>query len=206
MQSLWKVSSLPLQLSAKGICLFYCWECLALRLVICILIFLDRKRNLTSLKYWQTQREPCFSGLPSALDEAPQTWEAPERGAVRWCLKPELLETHPKAPIPQAQTRLEGGEAGRRDQLGGEFYFPFMVKALRSSDLFFTSRTVKRLSNKPFGCYKCVNMTPGFCTKCWRFSWKGAFLIWVFVIPSPLSSLILLGEGEGALFSQAFAL
>ena len=35
---------------------------------------------------------------------------------------------------------------------------------------------------------------------------EGAFLIWVFVIPSPLSSLTLLREGEGTLFSQAFAL
>ena len=40
-----------------------------------------------------------------------------------------------------------------------------------------------------FGCYKCVNMTPEFCTKCWRFSWRvhSWFGFLSFLLPSPLS-------------------
>lgn len=121
-------------------------------------------------------------------------WSTAEvRSPQTWCrvLVPEARATGdtPKAPIPQAQTWLEEGEAGRQGQLNGEFYFPFMVKALRSSVLFFTSRTVKRLNNKPFGCYKCVNMTLEFCTKCWRFSWRvrSWFGFLSFLLPSPLS-------------------
>ena len=61
----------------------------------------QKERSFTSLKYWQTQREPRLSGMLSALDGAPQKWEAPKSGAVRWCLKPELPEIHPKRQFPK---------------------------------------------------------------------------------------------------------
>ena len=115
---------------------------------------------LTNPKRTTFIRNAICTGWSTAEVRSPQTW-CPE-------LVPEARATGDtlKAPTPQAQTWLEEGEAGRQGQLDGKFYFPFMVKALRSSVLFFTSRTVKRLNNKPFGCYKCVNMTPEFCTKC----------------------------------------
>ena len=121
---------------------------------------------LTNPKGAMFIRAAICTGWSTAEVRSPQTW----------CrvLAPEARATGdtPQSANSPSSTWLEEGEAGRRDQLGVDFYFPFMVKALRSSVLFFTSRTVKRLSNKPFGCYKCVNMTPGFCTKCWRFSWR----------------------------------
>lgn len=84
---------------------------------------------------------------------------------------------------------------------------PFFVKAPRNRILFFTQRTAERLNNKAFGCNKCVNMAQEFYIKCWQFfslrlqAWFG-----LLSFCSSFSTLILLGEGENALFYWAFAL
>lgn len=139
--------------------------------------------------------------MPSALDGAQQKWGAPKRGAVCWCLKPELPEIHPKRQFPSSNLvrRQRGWETG--PALDGEFYFPFMVKALRSSTSIFSPRGLwKDWTICPFGCYKC-KYDSGICNAMLTFLLEGAFsdLGFCHSLPSSLHSS---GEGEGTCFHK----
>lgn len=207
-QCSWNMRGLSPQLPGKWISLLCCSEQLVLISIVggFMLFFFwqkqnKRKRESRFLWSMDTPKGCCTFPCCHLHCRKQQKWEAPRmQCGVPLVPKAEVSEIHPKAPILWAQTWLGRRKSWETGPTLWGILLPFFVKAPRNRVLFFTQRTAERLNNKAFGCNKCVNMAQEFYIKCWQFLLEVAGLIWIFVIFSSFSTLILPGEGENALF------